>query len=89
MRWKLAYKQIFVFHIFNSLILIKNKLAKILTRVKETKNTVKQTEFKIEWIIEVAPKKIIAEVKEWEIIEKKESKIETPKQEIIPEQTKQ
>ncbi|MFA5917034.1 MAG: hypothetical protein WC850_02230 [Candidatus Gracilibacteria bacterium] len=79
MRGKLAYKQIFVFHIFNSLILIKNKLAKILTRVKETKNTVKQTEYKIEGIIEVAPKKVIAEVKEGAILPKEEAKIELPK----------
>ncbi len=77
-RWKLAYKQIFVFHIFNSLIIVKNKLAKVLTRVKETKNTVKQTDFKIEWEIEIAPKKIIEEVKKEEV-----------KEWAIPEQTKQ
>ena len=63
LRGKLAYKQTFVFHIYNSLILIANKLSNIKKKVKETKNTVKKTEYKIEWEIVVAPNKIIGEVK--------------------------
>ncbi len=69
--------------------MIANKFSNIKKKVKETKNTVKQTDFKIEWEITVWPKKVIAEINEWTIVEKKELNIETPKQEIIPEQTKQ
>ncbi len=89
LKWSLSYKQTFIFHIYNSLVLIANKFSNIKKKVKETKNTVKQTDFKIEWEITVWPKKVIAEINEWTIVEKKELNIETPKQEIIPEQTKQ
>ncbi|NDK08797.1 hypothetical protein EOM39_06175 [Candidatus Gracilibacteria bacterium] len=71
-RGSLAYKQTFIFHIYNSLILITNKISSIKKKVKETKNTVKKTDFKIEGEIEAGGKKIIEEVKEGSIVEKKE-----------------
>lgn len=74
-RWKLAYKQTFTFHIYNSLVLLVNKFSNIKKKIKETKNTVKEIDFKIEWEIEVWPKKIIAEVKEWTIVKKEEPEI--------------
>lgn len=80
LKWPLAYKQTFTFHIFNSLILIANKISSIKKKVKETKNTVKKTDFKIEGEIEEGGKKIIEEVKEWSIVEKKqEVKVEEQK----------
>lgn len=79
-RWSLAYKQTFIFHIFNSLILLANKISSIKKKVKETKNTVKKTDFKIEWEIKAGGKKIIEEVREWSIVEKKEEvKVEEQK----------
>lgn len=68
LRWKMAYKLTFIYHIYNSLILITNRIWRIFSKVKETKNTVKETDFKIEWEIEIAEKKITQEVREWTII---------------------
>ncbi len=80
LRWKMAYKQTFIFHIYNSFILIQNKLAKMIKKIKETKNTVKKTDYKIEWEIETWAKKVMEVVKEWEVVEKKkeEVKVESP-----------
>lgn len=64
----MAYKLTFIYHIYNSLILITNRIWRIFSKVKETKNTVKETDFKIEWEIEIAEKKITQEVREWTII---------------------
>lgn len=76
----MAYKQTFIFHIYNSFILIQNKLAKMIKKIKETKNTVKKTDYKIEWEIETWAKKVMEVVKEWEVVEKKkeEVKVESP-----------
>lgn len=44
----LTYKMPFIFHIFNSLILLKNKISNLKSKAKEIKNTVKEESFKIE-----------------------------------------
>lgn len=77
----MAYKQTFVFHIYNSLILIANRFSNIKKKVKETKDTVKETGYKIEWEIVVAPKKILWETTPEE--NKEEMKVEIPKIENV------
>ncbi|MDD3303164.1 MAG: hypothetical protein PHN31_06430 [Candidatus Gracilibacteria bacterium] len=44
---KLAYKQTFIFHIFNVFIVIKTKIKKLNGKIKETKKTVQTSSFKI------------------------------------------
>jgi len=44
---KLAYKQTFIFHIFNVFIVIKTKIKKLNWKIKETKKTVQTSSFKI------------------------------------------
>lgn len=43
----LTYKMPFIFHVFNSLILLKNKTLNLKAKAKEIKNTVKEESFKI------------------------------------------
>lgn len=44
----IIYKMPFIFHIFNSLIILKWKINKLFTKSKEIKNTVKEARFKVE-----------------------------------------
>jgi hypothetical protein len=85
LKWKLAYKLPIIYHIYNIFVLIVNKIWNMFRKFKETKNTIKKSEFKIQWDIDVGGKKITDEVREWEIVEQpkievKEEKIESPTQ---------